>query len=79
MDTPIWPSGSLLSITPSDVTTFSPLVRQVYVGTAGNLVVLTASDQTITFSNLPAGALIGPFFIKKVLAATTAGSLVGFQ
>lgn len=75
---PTWPSTDLVAITPSDSTVFSPQLRQIYVGSVGNVVVETVSGTTITFNAVPAGSFIGPFFVSKVKAATTAGNLVGF-
>lgn len=76
---PTWPGTTLFAVTPSNSTEFSPAVRQLYIGVGGNVVVLTEDNVTVTFANTSAGATIGPFFIKKVLATgTTAGSIVAF-
>jgi hypothetical protein len=48
--------------------------RAVYVGVAGNLVVIMANGQTVTFENMPVG--IHPISIVKVLNTSTAASLV---
>ena len=48
--------------------------RAIYVGEAGNLVVIMANGQTVTFTNMPVG--IHPISIVKVLNTSTAASLV---
>jgi len=68
------PAHSAQAITPSDSTVI-PVTRAIYVGVSGNLTVVMAEEEnTITFSNVPVG--IFPIQVNKVLAATTAGSLV---
>ena len=50
-----------------------------YVGTTGDVAVITNKDTTLTFKNVPAGAII-PVHIKKILATgTTASNIVGFK
>lgn len=76
---PIWPSPKLVTITPSDTTVFSPAIRQIYVGTGGNVVVVDAEGNTVTFSSVPSGFYITPVFVSKVKATgTTTSGLVGF-
>jgi hypothetical protein len=78
MENPTWPAGSLVAVVPSDATVFLPSVRQIYVGGAGNIVVETDAGQTVTFSGVSAGAHIGPFFVRKIKAATTATLLIAY-
>ena len=78
MENPIWPSSSLTAIVPSDTTTFTPALRQVYIGGTGDVVVETDAGQVITFKAVPTGATLGPFFIRKIKAATSATFIVGF-
>jgi len=75
---PTWPSITLVAVTKSDATVYAPPLRQLYVGLGGDLVVETQEGTTITFKNVPAGSFVGPFFVSKVKAATTAGDIVGF-
>lgn len=80
MQNPTWPSGELTSVTPSDSTTYSPALRQLYVGSTGNVSVQDEAGNTVTFMNVQAGFYLTPFFVKKVLATgTTAGAIVGFK
>jgi len=65
---------SALAVTPSD-STILPTTRALYVGVTGNLSVVMADDEnTVVFSNVPVG--IFPIQVSKVLAATTASSIV---
>lgn len=76
---PTWPGTTLFAVTPSNSTVFSDDVRQLYVGTAGDVVVVTEDNTTVTFKNVPAGFYLGPFFIRKVNATgTTASNIVAF-
>lgn len=79
MNNPLWPSNNLLVVIPSNTVNFSSPVRQLYVGTEGNVSVLTDDNQTILFKNVSTGSMIGPFFIKRVnLLGTTALDIVAF-
>lgn len=75
---PTWPSGKLVAITKSDTTVYNPAIRQIYVGTTGDVVVEDVSGTTVTFKNVIAGSTLGPFFVSKVKVATTAADMVGF-
>lgn len=74
-----WPASTLFAVTKSDSTTFLPHVRQVYVGTAGDVSVVTSDNVTVVFKAVAAGCTIGPFFIKKINSTgTTAADMVAF-
>lgn len=76
---PTFPALDLVTVTPSDVTTYQPALRQLYIGTSGDLTVITDQNTTIVFKNLFSGTIIGPFYIKQVKATgTTASDIVGF-
>ncbi len=62
------------AVSPSDSTTFEK-PSAVYVGGTGDVVVRTAGGQTLTFSAVPAGAML-PVMVTQVRAATTATNLV---
>lgn len=61
------------AVTPSDATEI--FGHALYVGGAGNVVMLTEAGQTVTFSNVPGGTTLVQRF-TKILAATTATGLV---
>lgn len=80
MQNPIWPSGQLQTVTASDTTVYSPAIRQLYVGSAGNVAIEDEAGNRVTFLNVPAGFYLTPFFAKKVLATgTTASALIAFK
>lgn len=61
-----------VAVTPSDATLI-PVTRALYVGTAGNLTVRMAEDQTnATFTNVPVG--IFPVQVDRVLSTGTAAA-----
>ena len=75
----ISPASKLVAITKSNSTTYSPLIRAIYVGVGGNISVVDSENTTVVFVGVPQGSLLGPFAISKVLDTnTTAGSMVGF-
>jgi hypothetical protein len=72
------PANGLLAISPSDSVDAAYKVRQIYVGTGGDVRVMQGGV-AVTFRNVPAGATLGPFLVDKVFATgTTAADLVGF-
>jgi hypothetical protein len=74
---PTWPGTTLFAVTPSNSTTFPQAVRQLYVGTAGDVSVTTSDGVTVIHRN--AVGYIGPFFITRVnLTGTTASDIVAY-
>lgn len=55
--------------------TSSRKARALYVGTAGNVSVVTSNGQTVVFSNVPAGTIL-PVWHTRVNTATTAADMV---
>lgn len=65
------------AITPDDNADLPKATRSIYVGETGDLEVTMVSDETVVFTNVPAGSVL-PLRVKRVLAAnTTADGLVG--
>lgn len=64
----------LAAVTPSDSTDLTG-ARAIWVGVAGNLVLKGVDDSSAVTLVVPAGVLI-PVFVARVMAATTATSLV---
>lgn len=63
-------------VVPDDSTELARVSRALWVGTAGNITVLTASDQVVLIKNVPGGTLL-PIQIKRVNnTATTASNMV---
>ncbi|MGL6045054.1 MAG: spike base protein, RCAP_Rcc01079 family [Vogesella sp.] len=73
------PSERLMSVAPSDADELPFIVRQLYVGSDGNVTVETIGGDTVTFNNVPAGSHLGPFRISRVRqTGTSATGLVGY-
>lgn len=72
------PAVDAITITPSDETDLSAYnIRALYVGTGGNIAILTTSGTTVVFKNAVSGSVI-PCNVNKVFAAsTTASDIVG--
>lgn len=70
------PAGGAFGITPSDDTVFAQPTRALYVGAAGSVVVEMLLGGTVTFAGVPGGSVL-PVRAVRVLAASTASSLVG--
>jgi hypothetical protein len=69
------PAVDFAAVTPSDATVLRN-VRALYIGGAGNLAVRAPdSSTTITFVGVTAGMLL-PISVGRVMAATTATSIV---
>lgn len=66
-----------LAVTKSDVTTFDPPTRAIYVGTTGDVAVRMALGQNdVTFPAV-AGSVILPIAVDRVLSTgTTASNIV---
>ena len=76
---PNFPAYDLVEVTPSDVTSYQPAFRQVYVGTGGNLSVETTEGTVVVFNSLASGSFVGPFYVSKIMSTnTTCSDIIGF-
>lgn len=74
------PSPKVFNVTPSDTINFVKEVRQLYIGTAGDVSVVNQDDTVCTFVGVLSGSLLGPFFLKRINASlTTAANIVAFN
>ena len=65
-----------IAVTPNDTQDLSGLVRSLWVGTGGDLVVIFADGgSSVTLKNVPSGTLM-PIQVKRVMVATTATDIV---
>lgn len=71
------------AVTPSDANSYSTafgtdyaVARALYVGVTGNIVLLDAQGNTVTFSNVPAGAIIPIAHTRVNATSTTATNMV---
>ena len=65
------------AITPSNSVNFDYTVRGVYVGGAGNVVIVTPNFNAVTFVGVPAGTVLPVKAVRVNSTSTTATSLVG--
>lgn len=71
------PKGGAFSITPNDSTNLSQGAVALYVGTGGNIKITTSLGNTITFVNVPDGAVL-PVRVARVYASgTDASNIIG--
>lgn len=70
------PAREAAAIAPNDGTDIANLPRAIYVGTAGHVAVLMAGGQTVTFSNVAAGAILAIRARRVLATGTTASNLV---
>lgn len=74
------PSYKVFPVVASDSTDFTAEVRQLYIGTAGDVSVVNQDNSVCTFKNVLAGSMLGPFFLKRVNSSlTTASNIVAFN
>lgn len=70
------PASRAVAVTPSDSVDLVAASRGIWVGTGGNLAVITAGGDTVTVPNVQDGTLV-PIRASRVLATgTTATGLV---
>ena len=73
------PAGDGTAVIPSDSVDLATPCRSIYVGTAGNIVLVTISGTTLTFVNVAAGSIL-PVRASRIRATnTTAGSLIALR
>jgi len=77
-DSPTAPDQRCFEIVPDDVAELQIATKALYVGSAGDLTLVSLqSSAPVTFRNVPAGAILD-IRVKKVLAAsTTAADIIG--
>ncbi|TMV86888.1 hypothetical protein FGG78_19355 [Thioclava sp. BHET1] len=74
--TPTAPFQDAAAVTPDDDGDLPVLPRALYLGTGGDLAVVTAGGQSVTFSALPDGSLL-PLRARRIAATgTTAGAIL---
>ena len=68
--------GNAFAVTPHDTNDLTQICRAIYVGVAGDLKVITARGDTVTFKTIVAGC-IHPIAVKRVFSTgTTATNIV---
>ena len=68
-------AGKSFLITKSDTVDFDFLVRGIYVGGTGDVVVVNTDDTTVTFSAVPVGTIL-PVQARRVNSTSTTATLM---
>lgn len=72
------PAASMVAITKADAD-LPTVIRQLYVGTGGDVSLTDTAGNTVPHKNVPSGSYLGPFFVTRVNATgTTAADMVGY-
>jgi hypothetical protein len=73
----VGPGDDAFVISTSDTVDLASVTRAIYVGVTGDVAVITKGGTTLTFTAVPAGAVI-PVRVSRVKATgTTATNMVG--
>lgn len=64
------PARNAFAITPSDTATFTNYARGIYVGTSGDVCVITTGGNTVTLTGAVAGSIL-PVQCKAVMDTGT--------
>lgn len=73
--TPTSPARNAEAVTPSDSVNLDQVAKALYVGTTGNITLVTPEGDTVLFSNVPVGFF--PVQTARVNStATTASNIV---
>lgn len=67
------PCTSAEAVTPSDTVDLTNVSRAIWVGTAGNVSLITKAGQTVTFVGVQAGTLL-PIRASRIRATSTTAS-----
>jgi hypothetical protein len=69
------PGSNAAAVTPNDSTDLTYTTRALFVGGAGNIAVTMAGGQSVTFTGVPAGALL-PIRVTRVLSTGTTATTI---
>ena len=70
------PAEDAGAVTPSDSTNLTSIARSLYVGTAGNVTLLTVGQNVVTFYNVQSGTILPVRVIRVNATSTTATNIV---
>lgn len=72
---PPGPCRNAAAVTPSDSADLGNVTRAIYVGGAGDLVVVTAAGQTVAISGVTAGSLL-PLAVARIKETSTTATKI---
>lgn len=70
----VYSAWKAIAVTKSDSTVLET-TRGLYVGGGGDVAVVMADDETVTFSAVPTGSVL-PVQVKKVMSTNTTATLI---
>lgn len=70
------PAEDASAVTPSDSTDLTNPARALYIGTAGNVTLVTIGGSVITFSNVQSGSVLPVRTTRVNSTSTTATNIV---
>ena len=71
------PGDDAFAVTPSDGAAFAVAARSLYVGTSGDVTLITRAGASIKFTAVPAGAILPVRCVQVMATGTTASNIVG--
>lgn len=71
------PAANAFEVTPHDTNELASVTRAIYVGTTGNVRLVTINNETVTFVDVPAGNIIPIRAFRILSTGTTADDIVG--
>lgn len=73
----VGPGDDAFTVTPSDTVDFTIMARALYVGTTGDVTLITRGGTTLKFAAVPAGGIIPVRCSRVMSTGTTASNIVG--
>jgi len=73
------PSVDQVSITPNDGADLLSPVSSLYVGVSGNVTLVGAKGNTVTFVGVPGGTILPVAVVRVLATGTTATNLIGLS
>ena len=70
------PASRAVVVSPSDTMNLPYVARGIYVGTSGNIAILTFGGDSIVFQNVQSGSIIPVSTIRVLATNTTASNIV---
>jgi hypothetical protein len=70
------PAFHAAAVTPSDGASLAFVSKRLWVGTAGNVKLLTAGGETVTYNSVPAGIYLNVRASQVFATGTTASNII---
>lgn len=70
------PATKAVAITPSDTTDLENVSKRLWIGGAGNVALITAGGDTVTYNSVPAGTYLNVRATRVKFTGTSATNIV---